>query len=125
FGTQPTISRFAMSATVRKPPRKTAAAPAAQPQALEDLPAFELDTLAAIFPTESQAGRDVRTELAEGQRFRRRSTKRQMLHLLDVANAAKELGSLPRPGETLHVVMRGNFNAWDLVPAVLQLAAPA
>lgn len=57
--------------------------------------------------------------------LKRPNAKRQTLRMLNVANAARELGSLPEPNETFHVVMRGNFHGWDLVPAVLRLAAPA
>ncbi|HXT57667.1 MAG TPA: hypothetical protein VN699_03490 [Pirellulales bacterium] len=48
-----------------------------------------------------------------------------MLDLSRVANAAAHLERLPEPGESIHCVMKGNFDSWDLVPAVLRLAAPA
>lgn len=56
---------------------------------------------------------------------RRKATKRQLLHLLHVANAAKQIERLPDPGESIHCIMRGNYHAWDLIPAALKLAAPA
>jgi predicted amidophosphoribosyltransferase len=45
--------------------------------------------------------------------------------MLQVANAAKHLERLPESGESFHCIMRGNYNGWDLVPAVLRLANPA
>ncbi|MHC4108990.1 MAG: hypothetical protein ACYSTY_12995 [Planctomycetota bacterium] len=48
-----------------------------------------------------------------------------MLNALNVANAAKLLAELPPEGGSLHCVMRGHFNAWDLVPAVYRLAGVA
>lgn len=55
----------------------------------------------------------------------RRAAKRDWMQALRVANAAKQLRRLPEPGESIHCVMRGNFNAWDLIPAALELMAPA
>jgi hypothetical protein len=57
--------------------------------------------------------------------MRRAAGKRELLHLLHVSNAAKQLERLPAEGESIHCVMRGNYHAWDLIPAALQLAAPA
>lgn len=58
-------------------------------------------------------------------KHRSRQTRRAFLHLLHVANAARHLERLPRKGEAFHCVMRGDYNAWDLVPAVERLAAPS
>lgn len=55
-------------------------------------------------------------------RLVRRNVRRRFVHALDVANAAKDLGDLPAAGESVHVIMRGNWHAWDLVPAILRLA---
>lgn len=52
----------------------------------------------------------------------RRNVRRRFIHALNVQNAAKDLQELPEPGETYHVIMRGNWHGWDLVPAVLRLA---
>lgn len=56
---------------------------------------------------------------------RRRPLKRDWMFALRVSNAAKHLERLPEPGESIHAVMRGNFNAWDLIPAALQMMHPA
>lgn len=57
--------------------------------------------------------------------FARRATRRRYLHALNVSNAAKHLRRLPKRGETLHAIMKGNYHAWDLLPAILKLAEPA
>jgi hypothetical protein len=94
-------------------------------QTLDNLPSLDMDRIPALFPAESQAARNVEVELPDRLLLRRRPTKRRMLHLLHVSNAAKHLGGLPAIGETWHAIMKGNFNGWDLVPAILGLAEPA
>ena len=66
----------------------------------------------------------VRAGIQQDLKLVRTSIKRQTTHLLHVANAAKHIEQLPGSGESLHGIMRGNYNAWDFVPAVLQLASP-
>jgi len=63
--------------------------------------------------------------ITDDRRLVRKSHKRIMIHLDQVRNAAKHLQRLPDPGESVHIIMRGNFNAWDMVPAMLQLAGGA
>lgn len=48
--------------------------------------------------------------------------KRHFRHLAEVDNAARVFGELPGPGESTHYLMHGDWNGWDLVPAVLKLA---
>lgn len=55
------------------------------------------------------------TRLAAGRKFK---------NALQLNNARKTLRVLPGPGETIHFIMKGNFNAWDLVPTVLRMVAP-
>jgi hypothetical protein len=71
-------------------------------------------------PDEPETNADAVT-LDSAHRIARNAAKRSYIHALNVANAAKELQRLPDPGETIHLVMRGNFAAWDLVPATLRL----
>jgi hypothetical protein len=54
--------------------------------------------------------------------FRRKSSRRDTMHALHIANAAKRLEKLPEENESIHAIMRGNFHGWDLVPATMQLA---
>ncbi len=91
----------------------------------KNLQTFDTTKLGTIFPAAADAGRNAEIGLSEGKRIARGGTSRQFLHMLHVANAAKQLERLPESGESLHCIMRGNFNGWDLVPAVLQLAQPA
>lgn len=91
----------------------------------DNLPSFDCDSVKPLFEAESQTARNVAIDLPADVKLLRRSAKRQMLHLMHVANAAQHLGELPANGESLHCVMKGNYHAWDLVPAILQLAAPA
>jgi hypothetical protein len=61
-------------------------------------------------------------ELPSDLKIVRRNTRHTALHLLHVSNAARHLERLPEPGESIHAIMKGNYNAWDLVPAVFKLA---
>lgn len=63
------------------------------------------------------------TKLSDPHRLIQKASKREFIHALEVANAARELGKLPDRDEIIHCVMRGNFHGWDLVPAILRLAA--
>jgi hypothetical protein len=64
-------------------------------------------------------------ELGESAKHIRRGEKRRLEDLRQVANVAKLLKKLPKPGESWHMVTKGNFAFWDFVPAILRLAAPA
>ena len=92
---------------------------------LDSLPVFDLETVPAFYASAAADARNAAVELPANLRLPRQSLKREMLHLLNVANAARHLVRLPEMGETIHAIMRGNYHAWDLVPAVLRLAAPA
>ena len=48
-----------------------------------------------------------------------------MVNGLGISNAIRTLDSLPAAGESWHIVVKGNFAMFDLVGAVLELAAPA
>lgn len=92
---------------------------------LDDLPAFDMSAVPAFYAGEAANARNAGVELPANLKMPRRSLKREMLHLLNVANAARHVERLPEPGGSIHAIMRGNYHAWDLVPAVLKLAAPA
>jgi hypothetical protein len=57
----------------------------------------------------------------KGQNVRTKSTRRRFYDLSRVPNAVRLINPLPRPGETIHAIMAGDFHAWDLVPAIYDL----
>jgi hypothetical protein len=89
----------------------------------EDLKTLDLDGVKPFYPSASAGMVTSAVGLREDRKLVRKSTRREFIHALHVANAAKTLERLPGPGESFHVAMAGNFNAWDLVPAVLRIAA--
>lgn len=76
-------------------------------------------------PILSPRGGTTAAGITSDRAIRRIGGKRETLHLLSVANAAKQIERLPAEGESIHCIMRGNYHAWDLVPAALKLASPA
>jgi hypothetical protein len=70
-------------------------------------------------PEEAQA------ELRRRSAIRRTSTKRTLVSALQSKNAVKDIETLPALEETIHLIARGNFPLWSIVPAALTLAAPA
>lgn len=64
-------------------------------------------------------------ELVSAHIVRRDVSKRTARDFREIAAAAKLIDRLPEREESVHALMRGDFNGWDLVPAVLRLAAPA
>ena len=68
---------------------------------------------------------DQQRELSQRASLRRRSGRRVMIDALHRRNAVKDIEKLPEPGESLHLIARGNFPLWQIVPATLALAAPA
>ena len=68
------------------------------------------------------AARDGAVTIPTGLKLTRRAKRKATLRLLHVANAAKHIGTLPEPGESIHAVMKGNFDCWSLVGAIIRLA---
>ena len=58
-------------------------------------------------------------------RYESRERRREFIDARGVANAAEHLNHLPAPDCSIHGVIRGNYNYFDTIPAVLRLAAPA
>ena len=48
-----------------------------------------------------------------------------LIDALHRRNAVKDIEELPKAGESLHIIGKGNFPLWQIVPATLALAAPA
>lgn len=55
------------------------------------------------------------------QRITTTTTRRRFYDLRNVPNAVDLLRPLPEENETMHALMGGDFAAWDLVPAILEL----
>jgi hypothetical protein len=51
--------------------------------------------------------------------------QRRLVELRKGQAAADRIGSLPAPGETVHLLMDATFDGIDLLPAMLDLMAPA
>ena len=90
-----------------------------------ELEALDVDELATLYDQADTA--KTRSAAAElplevATRLEARAGRRRYLEATRIGNAARALEALPDAGVSLHCVMRGNFNAWDLVPAVLELA---
>jgi hypothetical protein len=86
---------------------------------------FDVGSLRPVFDELASHRKEAAIELDQDAKLTRQPTERRTLNLLRVANAAKALDAIPAPGETVHMVVKGNFSLWDFVPAVLHLAAPS
>ena len=87
----------------------------------DTLPALPLDGLASVFPADASG----RTAAKLGtERSYRRGGRHSMRDALAVSTAAASIERLPAKGETVHVLLSGNFNNADFIPAVVKLAAP-
>ena len=62
--------------------------------------------------------------LAENLKVSRRAKKRITMNLTHVANAANHIEKMPRKGWSIHALAKGNYSAWDTVPATLRLEYP-
>jgi hypothetical protein len=91
----------------------------------DQLPAFDLDGIKPVFDELAGHEIDARRELSDDYKHVRTPVQRSMKDMRKIANAAKHLDGLPMVGETWHLVCKGNYSQWDLVPAILQLADPA
>jgi hypothetical protein len=68
---------------------------------------------------------DEQRELTASTTMKRQGAKRQMVEALHRKNAVRDIRELPGEGESLHIICRGNFPLWSVVPATLALATPA
>ena len=88
----------------------------------DGMPTFQMDDLQAVGgKTASSKLKTAGCKLDEPRKHTRKSENREYQLALNTRNAVKEIEKLPDPGWSLHMVMRGNFNAWDLVPAMMKL----
>lgn len=66
-------------------------------------------------PAGKETGVGLRTRITT------KATRRRVYNLRHIPNAVEFLRPLPAEGETVHAIMGGDFAAWDLVPAVMQI----
>jgi hypothetical protein len=64
-------------------------------------------------------------ELPADRKLARTPTARKLIDAQQVESIRRTIGTLPRRGETYHIVICGKSSLWDVVPATLTLAAPA
>ena len=91
----------------------------------ETLHTLDLAGLRTVLESPAGSARDSRRALDRERMHVTRSTRREFIDGLRVQNAVRTLERLPAVGESFHIVMAGNFDSFDLTPAVLDLAAPA
>jgi len=94
----------------------------AWPETLREMPST-LKTLA--LDSDESPVRDLRIALGADRRTLRRASKRAYLNLLKVEKAAAAIERLPEAGESVHMVVRGDFALADVVSAVVKLIEPA
>ncbi|HQY89612.1 MAG TPA: hypothetical protein PK402_13245 [Tepidisphaeraceae bacterium] len=117
-GTSATGKRFAIPTTAKKPGEKTD-----EPDDWwNSLTRFPIGPAAHDALAESVA--DVSVEIARDAKHVRPALneKRKRLNLLHIANAANHLDGLPEENESWHLIVKGNYPQWALVPAILKLA---
>jgi hypothetical protein len=85
------------------------------------LAVLPMDALASVFPDDGKR----RTAAKLGaERSYRHAGRHSTRDALAVSTAAASLERLPAGGETIHVLLSGNFNNADFIPAVVKLASP-
>lgn len=95
------------------------------PRRLESTGPRQLETTATRVFSLPPAEQPTPENLVSAHIARRIVSKRTVRDFREITAAAKLIDRLPERDESVHALMRGDFNGWDLVPAVLRLAAPA
>ncbi len=89
----------------------------------DTLDGFDLDSIDLREPLDrGKPPAGAETGVGLRARVTTRSTGRRLYDLRHVPNAVELLSPLPKPGETIHAIMGGDFAAWDLVPAIISMA---
>jgi hypothetical protein len=91
----------------------------------DNLKTFDMSNVKPVFPELVGEHQAAAIQLDEDRKFIRTPTGRRFINGLGVSNAIRTLDGLPADGESWHIVVRGNFAMFDLIGAVLELAAPA
>ncbi|HEY0009884.1 MAG TPA: hypothetical protein VGB55_14240 [Tepidisphaeraceae bacterium] len=90
-----------------------------------NLKSLTLDDVPPFYDEPAEAARDVEVGLDEDHVLIRKPTRRRAFNALHLSNLSKALERLPEDGESWHIVCKGNWPAWSLVPRTLDLIAPA
>lgn len=93
------------------------------PDLLDSLNCIDLDGLQSVFPGQSVAT-NAAVSLDDEQVFRRQG-RHSTLDATRISKAADVLSRLPSNGESIHVILRGNYRNSDYIPAILKMATPA
>lgn len=81
-----------------------------------------LGSLKQLFPA---APRNAVATLPDGnRRYVRRATGRTFVDGRRATAARQLIANLPKPGESLHIILSGACDGWSLIPAIAELAAP-
>ena len=91
----------------------------------DDLKVIPLDDVPSFYDEPVEAARDVEIGLQEDRVLVRTPTRRRAFNAIHLSNVSKALERLPEQGETWHIICKGNWPAWSLVPRTLDLIAPA
>jgi hypothetical protein len=93
--------------------------------ALSTIPELDGTDLADFYPSAASDAKLATVRLDGSRTLRRAPTSRGMRDLRKIANAIRTIDRLPADGETIHLILGTDFDGWDLVPAILELAGEA
>ncbi len=89
------------------------------------LRSLDLDGIRPVFDELAGHENDAARGWVGDRKAIRRTDRRVLLDARRVKDAVKHIGRLPAPGESYHLVTAKRYSLWNVVQAVLQLAAPA
>jgi hypothetical protein len=91
---------------------------------LDNLPSLDLGSLPALFEDPSARAKSQSALLASDRRHVRRVERRRYVRMQQQGRAVEHIGALPCPGESIHGVMSGRYDLWQLVSALIELGGP-
>lgn len=90
----------------------------------DTLKPLDVDAIRPIFDPLEGVEIDARRELS-ADRSIRHSTNHTLVDARGATNALAHVGRLPRPQESLHMIAKGTYAAFDHIPSALELIKPA
>jgi len=93
------------------------------PDWTDSLPTLDLDSIRPMFDPLEGVETDARRELSADRSIRQSNTH-TLVDARGATNALANVGRLPRPQESLHMICKGNYAAFDHIPAALELVKP-